>query len=82
VRNPNDDDLSIGPQSKEWLQRVGITSRSDLISVGVDEVYAMVINAGHEENRSFYCGLDAIVLDVPWTEAREILQQNPDLFQD
>jgi hypothetical protein len=82
VTSPGDEELRLGPKSKEWLRRVGITSRSELKAIGVDRAYATVVDAGHGENRNFYYGLAADVLDVHWTEAREILLQNPDLFAD
>lgn len=75
------DELRIGPLSKVWLRRIGITSRFDLIASGVEETYVRLIEAGHEENRNLYYGLAPIVLDVHWIEAKEILRANPEIFK-
>jgi hypothetical protein len=60
---------NMGPKSSEWLASVGIHTLEEVAELGVVETYGRVKAAYPEKvSLNFLYGLQAALLDLPWTE--------------
>lgn len=62
---------NIGPVSAEWLQRVGIRTRSDLVAVGVVPTFLMVRQAGFAPSLNLLWALEGAIQDIDWRAVSE-----------
>lgn len=58
----------IGPKSREMLQAAGITSLSQLNTIGSVDAYILVKNAGCNPSLNFLWGLEALIADEHWLD--------------
>ena len=60
---------NIGPKSSEWLASVGIHTLDDVAALGVVETYKRVKAAYPDKvSLNMLYGLQAALLDLPWSE--------------
>ena len=71
---------NMGPKSSEWLASVGIHTLDDVVQLGVVETYKRVKAAYPDKvTLNLLWGLQAALLDLPWselpTDIKEALRQ-------
>jgi len=63
--------LNLGRVSAEWLAVVGITTVSELKSVGAEEAYRRVKEAGLKPTRNLLYALKGALEGIPWQEVAQ-----------
>lgn len=60
---------NIGPQSRAWLQNVGIRSLSDLRALGAAEAYVRVKRFGVRASLNLLRAMESALSGILWQEA-------------
>lgn len=59
---------NIEPEAEEWLRRVGVTSRNDIVSAGPGAVYKKLLLSGYQPDENFLWKLIGAAEDKTWQE--------------
>lgn len=57
---------NIGPETEEWLRKVGITSKAQFDKLGAEKTYLMLLEAGHEPDESLRHRLKGAEEELDW----------------
>jgi TfoX-like protein len=67
---------NLGPKSSAWLHEIGIHTMEEIEALGVVETYKRLKEAyPHKVSLNMLYGLQAAVLDIPWTALTPDLKQ-------
>ena len=66
---------SLGPKSKEWLNAVGVNSRSEIIKIGAIPLYFILKNHGYNVSLNMVYALHAFINNTTWNKlSKEIIE--------
>lgn len=65
---------NIGPKSEEWLNAIGVHSKSDLVRLGSIHAYRLMKEAGFDVSLNLVYAMEGAILDAHWNDLPEKLK--------
>ena len=62
---------NLGGRSEQWLNDIGVFTRSDLERIGSVEVYRILKERGYPVTLNLVWGIEGALADVDWRELSE-----------
>jgi hypothetical protein len=65
---------NLGPKSEEWLNAIGVHTKSDLIRLGSIHAYRLMKDAGFNVSLNLLYAMEGVILGTRWDELPEKLK--------
>ena len=62
---------NLGGSSEQWLNEIGVFTRSDLERIGSVEVYRILKERGYPVSLNLVWGIEGALADIGWRELSE-----------